>query len=131
MLQEILPFNLNLDKAMIAASCLWSLALYVGLASVRDFIIEQLERWMNFAERWLYTSVKEFNEARTQRESQNAFYSSILSVLPFLALGGLCNYGVEIGLGRSWSISTGILACMACGIYELGRQSQQQGDDLE
>jgi len=125
MLQEILPFDITLDKVMIAASCLWSLALYLALATLRDTVIEQLERWMNFAERWLYTSTKEFDQTRTIREAQNAFYASVLSVVPFFALGGLCNYGVEIGLGRSWSFSMGILACMACGIYELGRRSQE------
>lgn len=128
MLQEILPFDFSIDKAMIAASCLWSLALYLGLASVRDKTIEQLERWMNFAERWLYTNAKEFNQTRTVREAQNSFYASLLSVVPFLALGGFCNYGVEISLGRSWSVSVGILACMACGIYELGRLSQQNDE---
>jgi hypothetical protein len=41
-------------------------------------------------------------------------------------MGGLCNWGIEIGLGRSWSISFGILACIACGVYELGKLDSQK-----
>jgi hypothetical protein len=40
-------------------------------------------------------------------------------------VGGLCNWGVELSLGRSWAISMGILACMGCGVYELGRRDGQ------
>ena len=122
MLSEML--QVELDTAMIAGSCLWSLALYLGLSQVREWMTEQLERWLNFAES-LYTSAAEFEKTRQVRESQNAFYGSLLSIVPFLAVGGLCNWGVEIGLGRSWAVSFGLLSCMACGVYELGRRSSQ------
>jgi hypothetical protein len=85
----------------------------------------QLNRWFNFAERSLYTSQSEFEKTRKARESQNAFYASLFSIVPFLVVGALCNWGVEISLGGSWAISTGILACMGCGIYELGRRDGQ------
>lgn len=123
MLKEILPFRLELDTAMLAGSCLWALALYLGFSSARDWITEQLDRWFNFAERSLYTSAEEFERTRPARESQNAFYASVFSIIPFLGAGSLCNWSVEIGLGRSWAVSVGLLACMACGIYELGRRS--------
>ena len=110
---------------MIAGSCLWALALYLCFASTRDWVTDRLDRWFNFAERSLYTSTEEFERTRQARESQNAFYASVFSIIPFLAAGGLCNWSVEIGLGRSWSVSVGLLACMACGIYELGRRSSQ------
>ena len=84
--------------------------------------MEQLNRWFNFAQALLYTSVEEFEKTRKGREAQNAFYASIFSIVPFLVVGGLCNWGVELGLGRSWAISMGILACMGCGVYELGRR---------
>ncbi|AFY77734.1 MAG: hypothetical protein IGR93_14885 [Hydrococcus sp. C42_A2020_068] len=122
MLDAFLPFSLKLDPIAIAGSCLWSLALYLGLSSAREWIIEKLDRWFNFAERSLYTSVEEFEKTRRARESQNAFYASLFSIVPFLTLGGLCNWGVEIGLGRSWAVSVGILACIAGGVYELGRR---------
>jgi hypothetical protein len=124
MFSEFLPFSLELDTVLIAGCTLWSLALYLIFASLREWFIEQLERWFNFAERSLYTSIEEFEKTRRARESQNAFYASIFSIIPFLVMGSLLNYGIQMGLGRSWAISFGILACMACGIYELGRRSQ-------
>jgi len=124
MLSEIFPFRFALDATAIAGASLWSLALYLGLSSVSEWVIQQLNRWFNFAERSLYTSSEEFERTRSARESQNAFYASIFSIVPFLVIGGLCNYGVEISLGRSWAISMGVLACVACGVYELGRRSQ-------
>ncbi|MGF1480628.1 MAG: hypothetical protein ACFB4I_14255 [Cyanophyceae cyanobacterium] len=125
MLREILPFQFELDTAAIAGSCLWSLALYLGFSGIGEWITDQLDRWFNFAERSLYTSAEEFEKTRSARESQNAFYASVFSIIPFLIVGGLCNYGVELSLGRSWAVSMGILACMTCGVYELGRRSSE------
>ncbi len=122
MILEFLPFQVSIDPTAIAAACLWSLALYLALAGLRDWIVEQLNRWFNFAERSLYTSVEEFERTRVARESQNAFYASLMSIVPFLGFGGLCSYGVDISLGQSWAVSLGMLACMGCGVYELGRR---------
>lgn len=122
---EMLP-RINIETTTIAGVTLWAFALYLSLSSVRDWLMTQLMRWFNFAERSLYLSTEEFERTREARESQNAFYASIFTIFPFLGIGILCNYGVEATLGRSWAISVGILACMACGVYELGRQSQQE-----
>ncbi|MBA3922310.1 MAG: hypothetical protein H0X31_11670 [Nostocaceae cyanobacterium] len=122
MLTEILPFSFEIDTVAIAGASLWSLALYLGFSPVNAWVIEQLNRWFNFAERSLYTSETEFEKTRIAREAQNAFYASLFSIVPFLLVGTLCNLGVELSLGRSWGISMGILACMGCGVYELGRQ---------
>lgn len=126
---DILPFRLEIDKIAIAGSCLWSLALYLALASVREWVTEQLNRWFNFAERSLYTSETEFEKTRKARESQNAFYASLFSIMPFFIFGALCNWGLEISLGASWGISTGILGCMGAGIYELGRREGESSED--
>ena len=128
MLTEILPFRFELNTIAIAGASLWSLALYLGFASVNQWVIEQLNRWFNFAERSLYTSQTEFEKTRKARESQNAFYASLFSIVPFLIVGALCNWGLEISLGESWGISTGILACMGAGIYELGRRDGESSD---
>lgn len=124
-MSELFPFNLELDTVAIAGAVLWSLALYLGLFPVSEWVIEQLNRWFNFAERSLYTSAEEFERTRKGRESQNAFYASLLSILPFLLVGALCSYGLELSLGRSWAISLGILSCIGSGIYELGRRDGQ------
>ncbi|MFN6571901.1 hypothetical protein [Dendronalium sp. ChiSLP03b] len=128
MLTEILPFRFELDTIAIAGASLWSLALYLGFNPVSEWVMEQLNRWFNFAERSLYTSQSEFEKTRKARESQNAFYASLFSIVPFLIIGALCNWGVEISLGRGWAISMGILACMGSGIYELGRRDGQSSD---
>ncbi|MBN3886385.1 MAG: hypothetical protein V7K64_13610 [Nostoc sp.] len=128
MLTEILPFRFELDTIAIAGASLWSLALYLGFSRVNEWVIEQLNRWFNFAERSLYTSQSEFEKTRKARESQNAFYASLFSIVPFLVVGALFNWGLEISLGESWGISTGILACMGAGIYELGRRDGESSD---
>ncbi len=128
MLTEILPFRFELDTIAIAGASLWSLALYLGFSPVNEWVIEQLNRWFNFAERSLYTSQSEFEKTRKARESQNAFYASLFSIVPFFVVGSLCNWGLEISLGESWGISTGILACMGAGIYELGRRDGESSD---
>jgi len=122
MLLESLPFTFPLPPAAIAGTSLWALALYVGFSPASDWVTHQLIRWFNFAERTLYFSQEEFDQTRKVRESQNAFYASFLSIFPFLAVGVLCNIGVESALGSSWAISMGIVACIGCGIYELGRR---------
>ncbi|QZZ19964.1 hypothetical protein J5X98_22120 [Leptothermofonsia sichuanensis E412] len=122
MLSDFLQFDLEIDPIAIAGVGLWSLALYLGLTPVSDWVTVQLNRWFNFAERSLYTSIEEFERTRHAREALNSFYASIFSIVPFLFVGTLCNYGVELGLGRSWSISMGMLACISTGIYELGRR---------
>lgn len=122
MLSDIFPFRFDLNATAIAGASLWSLALYLGFSPFSLWIVHQLYRWFNFAERSLYMSEQEFEKTRPARESQNAFYASIFSIVPFLALGALCNYGVELSLGGSWAISMGVIACIGCGVYELGRR---------
>lgn len=122
MFNDLFPFSFSINTTAIAGAGLWSLALYLGFWQFSEWIMDQLKRWFNFAERSLYTSEAEFEKTRQARESQNAFYASILSIIPFLIAGGICNYGVELTLGSSWAISMGMLACVGCGIYELGRR---------
>jgi hypothetical protein len=122
MLTEIFPFQFAIDTTALAGASLWSLALYLGLSSLSEWVTEQLNRWFNFADRALYTSEKEFERSKRARESQNALYASVLSIVPFLAMGGVCNWGVQFTLGSSWAISVGIIACIICGVYELGRR---------
>jgi hypothetical protein len=122
MLTEIFPFHFAVDTTALAGASLWSLALYLGLSSLSEWVTEQLNRWFNFADRALYTSEKEFERSKRARESQNALYASVLSIVPFLAMGGVCNWGVQFTLGSSWAISVGMIACIICGVYELGRR---------
>ena len=126
MLTELLPFQFKLDTTLLAGITLWSLALYLGFFPVSEWLMDRLAQWMNFAERSLYLSVEEFERTRKGRESQNAFLASLLSIVPFLVVGGLCNWLVEVTLDKSWTISTGIIACIGCAVYELGRRDGQE-----
>ncbi len=128
MLTEIFPFQFKLDMTLLAGISLWGLALYLGFFPVSEWVMEHLARWMNHAERSLYTSQAEFERNRKASESLNAFYASLLSIVPFLVAGWLCNWGIELGLGRSWTISMGIIACIGSGVYELGRRDGRSVD---
>ncbi len=126
MLRDLLPFPIAIDTTFLAGASLWALALYLSLAPLRDWIETQLFRWLNFADRSLYISMKEFEKSRPARESLNSFYAAIVAIVPFLIAGVFSYWGVEWSLGRSWGISTGILATIGCGIFELGRRSQSE-----
>ncbi|MEM7580019.1 MAG: hypothetical protein AAF316_09230 [Cyanobacteria bacterium P01_A01_bin.80] len=122
MLTDILPFSFSINSVTFASVSIWSLALYLGFSPVSEWIMHQLNRWFNFAERFLYMSESEFEKTRKARESQNAFYASVFSIVPFFIVSIFVNWGLEVGLGESWGISTAILALMGCGVYELGRR---------
>lgn len=118
-------FSWEINTTIIAGSCLWCLALYLSLATLRESIIDRLDSWFNFAERFLYTSEAEFERNRQSRESQNAFLASFISLIPFLIMAIFANWLVELTLGRNWTISMGILACISSAVYDLGRRDSQ------
>ncbi len=41
---EIIPFQFQLNSAVIAGICLWALALYLGCSSFREWVIESLNK---------------------------------------------------------------------------------------
>ena len=127
---DIIPFSFELDTVSLAGSCIWSLALYIGLDSTKNWISTQLERWFNFAEGWLYTSSEEFEATRPARESQNAFYASILSIFPFLIAGALINWVTDISFGgSSWAIALGLMTCAVCSLFALANQDYNNEDE--
>jgi len=128
MVNQLLPFPVPIDTAAIAGATLWALALYLGFSPLADWVTVQFNRWLNFAERFLYTSEKEFERTRRARENQNAFLASLMSVVPFLVGGALAYLLLEISLGGSWAISTGMIAAIGCGVYELGRRTGQTSE---
>ena len=123
---EIFPFQFAISPAQIAGTALWSLACYWAFSPVNDWILIGLQRWFNFAERSLYLSQEEFDRTRVGRESQNAFFASMLGIVPFLLVGALLNYGVDHTLEDGWSLSLGIIAVVGGGIYELGRRQTEE-----
>ena len=127
---NIIPFSFELDTIQVAGSCIWSLALYIGLDSTKKWIAYQLERWFNFAEGWMYTSTEEFEKTRPARESQNAFYASILSIFPFLIVGAITNWAIDISFGgSSWAIALGLMTCAICGLFALANNDYDNYED--
>ena len=124
MVNEIFPLRLSLNPVLIAGVGLWALALYLGFSPWSQWVIEQLNDWFNIAQRSGPTQ-EEPERIRLDREAQNGLWASILSIVPFLVLGGLCDYGVVVSLGQSWAISFGIIAVIGGGVYELGRRDGQ------
>lgn len=127
---NIIPFSFEIDSISLAGSCIWSLALYIGLDSTKLWISDRLERWFNFAEGWLYTSDEEFEETRAAREAQNAFYASVFSIIPFLIAGAIANWIIDISFGgSSWAIALGIMTCALCSLFALASQDYQSDRD--
>ena len=123
------PFQITLDTVMLLGSAIWALALYLGLSPLSDWITLQLNRWFHYAEeRFLYASKDQLERTRVARESQNEFLASLLSSVPFLGLGVLAEYGLEISLGQSWGISLGIMAGLGAAVYELGRRTSEAAE---
>ena len=122
LLTQLLPFQINLDPTMIAGNSLWSLALYLGFSPISEWVICELSHLFAIMRKSLHTNKKDFEETCKEKESQGAFCASLLSIIPFLFVGILLSWGIEISLSRSWAISTGLLACITSGIYELGRR---------
>ncbi|MGB5632799.1 MAG: hypothetical protein WBM44_20975 [Waterburya sp.] len=127
---NIIPFAFEIDSVSLAGSCIWSLALYIGLDSSRTWISYQLERWFNFAEGCLYTSTEEFEETRPAREAQNAFYASVLGIVPFLVAGTITNWVTDLSFGgSSWAIALGLMTCAICGLFALANQDYDDSED--
>ena len=127
---DFIPFSFEIDTVALSGSCIWSLALYIGLDSTKTWIANQLERWFDFAEGWLYTSVEEFEETRPARESQNAFYASVLSIVPFLVAGVITNWAIDLSFGgSSWAIALGLMTCAICGLFALASQDYNNEED--
>jgi len=125
-MSERLPFQLSLDPVVIAGVSLWALTLYLGFYSLSQRLVEQISYWFNLAKHSTTTSEKVLEKVQPAWEAWNTISASIFSILPFLAIGGLCYYGLVVSLGQSWAVSTGFIACISSSVYELGRRSGGQ-----
>lgn len=121
-------FHPHFDATTLAGITLWSLSLYLGFSPLSDRVMEQLVDWLDGVERRFDRSTDASSERPASEESMNPLYASLFSIVPFLLVGMVCSFGVELGLGRSWAISMGILACVGAGVYELGRRDGQASE---
>ncbi len=123
MVIDLFAFQFSISRFALIGMSLWALALYIMLSPLADWITEQLTRWFNNAERSLYFSQVEFETTRPVREAINGFYASLMSIIPFIALGIGCYLLIALTLGRGGSVSGGMLACLAGSMVELGRRT--------
>ncbi len=100
----------------VAGTALWALAFYLGFSPLADRLIDRCYRWLQTLGPSRLTP---------RRDAQTAALASLASLVPFLILAGLVYYGLTVSLGGSWAVSTGLLACMGSGVYELGRRDGQ------
>ncbi len=119
-MSSMLPLSLG----SIAGTVLWALALYLGFSPVADRVIDGCHRWIQSLKADPQQSTRFPPAANRGHEAQMAV-ASLLSVVPFLAAGGVTHYGLSLSLGGSWAVSLGIIAFIIGGVYELGRQSGQ------
>lgn len=104
---SVLPsLPVDFDTATIAGTALWAIALYWGFSPLADRVISAFESWLG----------------------ADSPAASLLSVLPFLAVGGLAYYGLTLSLGGSWAVSLGVISAVGCGVYELGRRDGQASE---
>lgn len=122
---ELFPLPIHVNPVTIAGISLWATTFYLGLFPWSEWLTKRLSNWFNVAERLLYFSEAEFEKNQSARESQNAFWASIFSIVPFLGIGALSYFGLIVSLGASWALSAGIIACIGSGVYELGRRDGQ------
>ena len=120
MMSSVLPLSLG----SIAGTVLWALALYLGFSPVADRVIDGCHRWLQSLKSDPQQSTRSYPSTNRGHEAQMAA-ASLLSVVPFLAAGGVTHYGLSFSLGGSWAVSLGIIAFIIGGVYELGRQSGQ------
>ncbi len=116
-----LGFSLTINPPIVTGVSLWALTLYLSLARLRNSTVDSLKRWLDFTGQ--PPSETDLEKTQLSRESQREFWASLLSIVPFLIGGGLCYYGIAVGLGQSWAISFGIMGIIVSGIYELARSS--------
>lgn len=95
-----------LDTATVAGTALWAIALYWGLSPLAERLILAFENWLG----------------------ADSPAASLLSMVPFLLVGGLAHYGLTLSLGGSWAVSLGVIAAIGCGVYELGRRDGQASE---
>lgn len=111
---------MNVDPVWISGIFLWALALYLMFSPFALRLVGALEQQ---AIGWLTSANKQDASGAAE------LYASVMSIVPFVLAGGLCNYFLDMSLGQSWTLSFGIIACMGSGVYELGRRDGEANRD--
>ncbi|MFZ4640946.1 MAG: hypothetical protein ACOYMP_11180 [Nodosilinea sp.] len=112
------PLLSHLQPGAVAGTALWAITAYLAC-------YPRVQRYTDWIYRRLGPSLQDQAPESAADQSPGAAWSglaSLLSVIPLVLLGALTQYGLTLTLGGSWGVSLGVIASMACGIYELGRR---------
>lgn len=107
------------NPVWISGIFLWALALYLMFSPLATRLVDVLEKQ---AMGW-------FKGKKEPMTGAAELYGSVMSIVPFVLGGVLCNYLLDISMGPSWTISFGIITCIGSGVYELGRRDGQANQD--
>lgn len=122
-MSQVFPFSIDaLNTATVAGISLWALAFYWAFSPFGQTLTDRL------VHRWTGQQAAQDNPMHNAAPETPPHYdalASLVALVPFLA-GGTTAYGTTaLTLGPSWAVSFGVISCMGCGIYELGRQNSQ------
>ncbi|MBF2097329.1 MAG: hypothetical protein IGQ88_02990 [Gloeomargaritaceae cyanobacterium C42_A2020_066] len=119
MIVHFLGLTVPLDAADIAGAGLWAVALSLGFSPLNQRLTEGLAQ-----------GLARLKPSRPGRPAGDFAPFDLVASLAtgglFLGIGALCNWAVDAGLGHSWAVSMGLMACVGCGVYELGRQDGER-----
>lgn len=118
MIENLISLRPSIGMGSVAGTALWALALYLGFSPVADRVMAGCHRWLQSLA----------SAAEPTEDDRHTLVASLVSVVPFLGVGGLAHYGLSLSLGGSWAVSTGVIACILGGVYELGRQDSRTSD---
>jgi hypothetical protein len=119
MVALLLPFVLS--PGAVAGTALWAITGYLVLSSRVTPLME-----------WIYTRLSATTHVDpepipepTPDHGLFSLLAALLSVVPFVGLGALTQFGLTLSLGGSWGVSLAVITAMVCGIYELGRRDSE------
>lgn len=95
----------SLQPGSIAGIALWAITFYLAYFA-------RVQRYID----WIYHRLGQAPGAL------GSGLVSLLGVTPLVCLGILTQVGLTLTLGGSWGVSLGVIASMACAIYQLGRR---------
>ncbi|MEB3313935.1 MAG: hypothetical protein VKL98_07300 [Cyanobacteriota bacterium] len=110
-----------LSPGAVAGTALWAITGYLVLSSRVPSLME-----------WIYARLSPTTQLGSEptpgAPPDHGLFSllaALLSVVPFVGLGALTQFGLTLSLGGSWGVSLGVITAMVCGIYELGRRDSE------
>ena len=111
----------TLSPGAVGGTALWAITGYLVLSSRVPALME----WIYGRLSATFGATPKPTPEPTPDHSLFSLGAALLSVVPFVGLGALIQYGLTLSLGGSWGVSLGMITAMVCGLYELGRRDSE------